>query len=301
MSKKITFAPRKEPGPFNVWKHWKFPQNDISIEGYSRSADRTFLYIPEWKIGLDCGICHGRKPNHVFLTHSHIDHSKDVPWVCQTEGVQLFCPKEATGFVDSYVKAEDILNNCGRVFEPRPYKIIGVEDGDVLNVGDKLRVRVVKCYHSVPCVGFCFDVKRKKLKPEYTHLTGKEIAKLRKEGTQIDHDIHLPAFVYLGDTSVEVFDKNPQLFDYPVIICECTFIHAEGVEERIKRDGHILWAQLEKHVLAHPKNTFVLIHFSLRYKEHQIFAFFNDLVNREQDPLDLSNLVIFVGDGSEGR
>jgi hypothetical protein len=55
-------------------------------------------------------------------------------------------------------------------------------------------------------------------------LIGKEIAELRKNGTVIYQDVAVPCFAFLGDTTCEVLEKNPILFDYPVIIIECTFL-----------------------------------------------------------------------------
>jgi hypothetical protein len=106
--------------------------------------------------------------------------------------------------------------------------------------------------------------------------------------------------------------------------------------ERAERDGHIHWNSLQDIVLAHPDNTFVLIHFryasshsilffswsliaagrqlnlgsvscallrlsSLRYKERTIHQFFDDLTTREENPLPLDNVVVFVGECNEGN
>jgi hypothetical protein len=105
--------------------------------------------------------------------------------------------------------------------------------------------------------------------------------------------------------------------------------------ERAERDGHIHWNSLQDIVLAHPDNTFVLIHFryesshqhsvlllvshccgpptepgsflrvaresSLRYKERTIHQFFDDLATREENPLPLDNVVVFVGECNEGN
>jgi len=53
-------------------------------------------------------------------------------------------------------------------------------------------------------------------------------------------------------------------------------------------------------VLANPQTTFILIHFSLRYKEAEIHQFFDNLVNRAEDPLNLDNVVLFVGESTGG-
>jgi len=114
----------------------------------------------------------------------------------------------------------------------------------------------------------------------------------KKSGIEINEVFQKPLLAYLLDTHPVVFEKTPRVFDYPVIITECTFI--EGEQERAERDGHTIWTALEKTVLSHPKNTFVLTHFSLRYKVQEIYSFFENLTTREDNPLDLSNVVLFA-------
>jgi len=80
---------------------------------------------------------------------------------------------------------------------------------------------------------------------------------------------------------------------------ECTFFCNETVD-RANRDGHIHWSQLEPYVVSHPETTFVLIHFSLRYSEEEVHQFFDGLTTRENNPISLKNVVLFVGEHSEG-
>ena len=47
----------------------------------------------------------------------------------------------------------------------------------------------------------------------------------------------------------------------------------EAADEAINR-GHTSWTQLRDTVESNPVTTFVLVHFSLRYKEHQIREYF---------------------------
>jgi ribonuclease Z len=117
-------------------------------------------------------------------------------------------------------------------------------------------------------VGYAFSERKKRLKSEYVGTPGRELGRLRKEGVEIEEETFVPLFVYLGDTSTKVYEAHPEIFDYPTIITECTFLpdphESEGDEailQRTERDGHIHWTQLQDIVLAHPANTFVLIHF----------------------------------------
>eukprot|EP00927_Polykrikos_kofoidii_P027256 TRINITY_DN24050_c0_g1_i1.p1 TRINITY_DN24050_c0_g1~~TRINITY_DN24050_c0_g1_i1.p1 ORF type:complete len:619 (-),score=80.77 TRINITY_DN24050_c0_g1_i1:138-1994(-) len=69
------------------------------------------------------------------------------------------------------------------------------------------------------------------------------------------------------------------IFQCPNIVIECTFLGAGGMtedeadREAIKRT-HTSWRHLKPYVLAHPDCTFVLVHFSRRYSDAEIRAYF---------------------------
>jgi len=263
-----------------------------------------FFHIPQLKIALDCGGCRGRQPPWVFLTHTHTDHSVDVPFMFRRrEGSDVYCPKSSIDYINNFIRAEIELNSSGPLIMDLlpPSNLHGVEGGDKFYFGTKnaYQVTVIDCIHSVPCVGYCFDQKLTKLKEEYKDLPGKSLGELRRQGIEVSEEIYRPLFVYMGDTHYTVFEKYPELFNYPVIIVECTF-YCEETLERANRDGHIHWSQLEPFVVSHPNTTFILIHFSCRYREVDIFQFFDGLTVREENPLSLSNVVLFVGDNNEG-
>jgi hypothetical protein len=60
----------------------------------------------------------------------------------------------------------------------------------------------------------------------------------------------------------KVFESNPDIFKYPVIVVECTFLfdHLQQAEQ----SDHIHWFQIEKFVSEHPEVTFVSFLFDLR-------------------------------------
>jgi len=114
---------------------------------------------------------------------------------------------------------------------------------------------------------------------------------------EVSEPFNNPLFVYLGDTHIDIFKKYPEILNYPTVIVECTFIHQEpGIAERANRDGHIHWDNLSEVVIANKDVTFILIHFSCRYKETEIYEFFSGLMNRPDNPLNLDNVIVFVGD-----
>jgi ribonuclease Z len=76
--------------------------------------------------------------------------------------------------------------------------------------------------------------------------------------------------------SPEVFDLHPEILECPVVVVECTFLVPEHLSQA-QQSHHTHWSQIEQLVKKHENVTFILIHFSLRYKDADIELFFNNL------------------------
>jgi len=116
---------------------------------------------------------------------------------------------------------------------------------------------------------------KKKLKKEYYGLTGNQLKQLKSEGTIIENIVETPFLCYLGDTDKNVFDEEKIIAKYPIIMIECTFIFDET--NRADETKHMHWDYLNDFVKDHPDNTFILYHFSQRYKPDEIENFFEKL------------------------
>jgi ribonuclease BN (tRNA processing enzyme) len=52
------------------------------LKGWSRAGLKTgFLFYP-FKILFDCGIYTSQKPDLIFLTHQHTDHTQAIAHIC---------------------------------------------------------------------------------------------------------------------------------------------------------------------------------------------------------------------------
>jgi ribonuclease Z len=291
----VRFAPLLEQRhPFRQWKTWVVHGTSFTISGYSRANDKTFFHLPELKCCLDAGLCEGRQPETVLLSHAHHDHSNDLEFLAsRAAGVDIYLPVAAVPYAESFIRTSRELNQTAP-FDPKlagEYRLHGVRGGDTFPLGKNgvHVVRVFECIHKVPCVGYGFSEKKRRLLPEFerlkTELTaagrqaefGKTIAQKRKEGVAVDEEILKPLFTFLGDTQVGVFERYPELFDYPVLLTECTYLDDADLE-RAQRVGHTVWSQLRPIVAAHPKTQFVLTHFSLRHSEREIATFFAEQI-----------------------
>ena len=289
----------------DLWKIWEnrelvIPETQYSLKGFSVAALRTNFYIKELAVMLDAGIS---SPNYaidyIFITHCHSDHTANIAFHIysareNSNKMQIYAPKEACEKIRKYIisayvlscdlddsiKEEDLYVH--RYFNINP---INSDDKFDLTIKNKnFNIEVIKCYHSVPCVGYGFIEKRLKLKEEYLKLSGKEIGELRKKGISINYEKEYYLLCFLGDTSKEIFNEE-KLKKYRTIMIECTFLLDDDIEQADKT-CHMHWKYLEKYIVSNPNQTFILYHFSQRYKKKDISEFF--------DKIGLKNIIPWI-------
>ncbi|KAK3940346.1 ribonuclease Z-like protein [Diplogelasinospora grovesii] len=169
----------------------------------------------------------------------------------------------------------------------------GIQDGDVVDLRrtKNITAQAFRCDHTVPCLGYVFRATTNRLKPEYTPLQndGEALKKLRESGVEITAPVTTPMFAFLGDTTAATLAADPSWLrdGIAVVITECSFLD-ERHRARAAKTKHTIWADLEKVIRSHPKTTFVLMHFSLRYEDEDIRRFFTQM----EDPP--SNIVVWI-------
>jgi ribonuclease Z len=231
------------------------------------------------------------------ISEVHGDHSTSLPYmICRRVPPTIYLPEVAIescrSYLDTHVNFRLHGQDVGTLLPT--YTLQGVKGGEKLKFSgkqhaDKL-VEVFDCDHSVTCVGYGFLHVKKKIKPEYVGVEGKQLGLLRRQGVEIDTFYESPMFAFMGDTTTKFYAEHGDLekegkeniFRYPLIITECTFLGTrEDDSERAEKTKHTLWTHLKPFVESHPNVTFVLIHFSHRYGEKEIREFFakENLVN----------------------
>jgi ribonuclease Z len=284
----------------------------IEFIGVSRAASGTAIAIPQLKIQLDAGMnVYNYHPESVFVTHCHADHTfRLTHFVSRTKPPKFFMPISITDLIESYLFSSQQLSN-GAVMSPNDYdsnhQTIGITGGQTISDFSKnkdLCAHVIDCYHGhVQSVGYAFYLKHKKL---CSHLQGVDksvISKMAKNGEVVTEECELPLFIFLGDTTPEVFESsNPNsAFSFlqngwKLIFVECTFLSDDELDNAI-RTGHTHWKQLKPVVQSFPEVTFVLMHFSRRYRKCDVEEFFANELNRsaaEDGGGRISNLRLFI-------
>ena len=267
-------------------KNWKIPGTSWTICGYSRSAYRTGFYIPELDLMLDAGPQNFNKPKSILISHSHIDHIACLPFtmigdIHSGHVFDLYGPSKAKPYIDKYIKSMFEVNALididsipwYKYHELNPYETFRI----TMNKTD-LEIAVFECDHAIPTISYGISEIKQKLKDEYLGLAGKEIGILRKAGIAITHEVKHKKLAYVCDTSIKVFDLNPDILNYAVVFIECTFFQTDEIENAEKTQ-HIHWQSLKKYVVDNPNTYFVLFHFSQRYRDVEINEFFQKEVD----------------------
>lgn len=312
-----SFATPLPQSPRSEVLEWRFPKpyHQYVLTGRSRAAWHTSFVIPQLNLLLDAGlVVNNARPKHIFLTHGHSDHTLLTPaFVKRDDPPDIYCPEEVKGVLNDYILAKSILNKGGLLgvddAEKQGYmkageEIVsvnddgkrssaelawlnthatyGLKDGDVVDLkkAKNITATAFNCDHTVPCLGYVFSTTSHRLRLEYKSLPGPELKALREAGTELTAPHVTPIFAFLGDTTAATLAAGPAWLEQgiPVVITECSFLWEEHDAQAVKTK-HTTWKDLEPVVRRYPRTTFVLTHFSMRYSDGEIAAFFKEMLD----------------------
>jgi ribonuclease Z len=251
----------------------RFTHEDITIEGYSRAAVQTYWRIPQFKLGFD----HGNHPhrfaaiNHMAFSHGHADHISGAFSYLTTRLMLHLPPPKLYLPAECVAPFEAVLAGWrGLSTDELPCEILPCRPGDVFDIEGHRMLKVLATRHSAPSCGYLVYERVRKLKPELSHLSSDEVSELSRRGVEITDHSSRPLLAYLGDTTIEAFELNPELLDVPILITEITFPIAEELEERAIEVGH---THLNEFIKVAPQlnNQLIVVgHFSIRYSREAI-------------------------------
>lgn len=259
---------------------------NLTLKGYSRAAFRTGFYIPEWNIMLDAGCQNFKSPEYVFVTHCHVDHIFELPCTFLENRMDIYPkvygPAGSKPYVQNFIKTFFEMNAQEPVkIKPEDaYLYTETRGGSIIDLDtnkNKLLVNVIECDHTVPTVSYIFNILRNKLKPEFKNKSGKEIGILRKNGVEITQPVEISQLSYICDCSISTLSQNEDIITKcPYVIIECTFLYDDDLDVASTKK-HIHWKELEPYVRKHSEVEWILIHFSLRYKDSEVNEFFQKI------------------------
>ena len=204
--------------------------DNLEIIGYSIAGEETVVAMPQLDVCFDIGKAPDQiiPISHVLLTHGHMDHAAGLAYYlsqrnfCGIAAGTIVAPHNLLGPMRDIIDAWSKLDG-----KKIPSRLVGVKPGDEHQIKPNLVARAFPTKHTRGSVGFTVIEKRKKLKPEYVGLTGRQIVELKKQGIEIDYQFEFPIVTYLGDTQYVDFSQLKYIADSKILIAECTFYEGE--------------------------------------------------------------------------
>lgn len=268
----------------NALNQVTIPLKAATLKGFSISGLSTYLQVPEMDFCFDMGECplSAVSLNHVFLTHSHGDHSRCM---MRHESLRrmLGLEKEAWYYVPEPIEEgfRDLIAAEAR-FEGVPMdrfrfpNIQGICEKEIyqFHFRKDLRFMGFPVKHRVPAFGYQVYNFKKKLKEEYLGKSSDEIIALRQSGVEITKEVLYPKICFMGDCIGDSLLENEHIWQSEVLITECTFLE-DGEEEMARAKAHVHIKELVRALETFEKQMkvqkLVLTHFSMKYNPKFIF------------------------------
>lgn len=249
-----------------------FKHKALTIEGYSRAAVQSYWRVPELKLGFELGgspwAFMGTQT--FFVTHAHLDHLAALPvYVARRRMMKMdpptiYLPAEVVENVQKMLRSWQRLDRGRMVCD-----LVGVSDGELIELSREHKVRIFRTKHTVPSVGYIVYDCRRKLKSEFQGLTGNEIRDLRYSGIDVTEEFLTPLVCYTGDTAPAGLDAHPDVLKAQVLITEMTFFRPEHRKEKIHKFGHMHLDDILDRADRFENEVIVLSHLSTRTHEAQ--------------------------------
>ena len=250
----------------------KITIDDLDIIGYSVAGEETVVAIPQLDISFDVGKAPDQiiSINNILITHGHMDHAAGLAYylshrnLCSQGAGTVLAPANLIAPIRQILDAWGQLDGTAV-----PANLVGVKPGDEYKIKPNLFARVFPTKHSFGSVGYTVIEKRKKIKPEYTNLTGPQIVELKKQGIQIDNPLEIPIVTYLGDTEFIDFSQLDYIAKSKILITECTFYLEEQID-RAKAGRHVHINEFAEMIEKFENEHIIIVHTTQRTSMKEI-------------------------------
>lgn len=253
----------------------------LTITGYSTALFATWYFLDEPGLLFDAGdgfiaalLQKSRKINHVFISHADRDHLTGLLQFNQLNARPGFpvihYPKHSASI--------PAMEKFSKAFDPHVSKTVWepLTAGEKVMIKDNLYVEGIQNGH-VPVkegiaksLSFKLFATKRKLKPEWNHLSGEAIRELAlaKGKEHLTYEVRDYLVGYSGDTPVEDLERWDNC---KILIHEATFLGgAADVPLRPHGNKHSTLEEVMEMVSNLHIEQLILGHFSSRYDPEQI-------------------------------
>jgi ribonuclease Z len=244
----------------------------FTLEGRSRAGHETFFRVRELGIALDIGRCPDLVVSmpRVLISHAHLDHAAGIPFYAgqrhlqQLGGGTVYVPAEAAADVRELMAVQAKLTGSGL-----DVTIVGVAIGEEFSLSRHHVVRAHAAPHRVAARAYEIIERRHHLRDPFLGMAGEELARLRREGVEIDEEYRRSILFYTGDTDRGLLESCDALFRADVLLIECSFV-LEGDQHRAAKYRHLHIDDIADFAERFENELIVLTHFSRRYSDEEI-------------------------------
>jgi len=244
----------------------------VKILGTSIGEMKSNLVLPDYKVVLDIGVCsdEATKCQTVLVTHGHPDHLAGVVQHAASRDLMKMPPSIIVVPTEIAEHLETILTTWKKMGGRFDYTIVPLSPGQEHVMPSGIAIRPFKTDHVVPSQGYALIRKTKKLKDEYQGKTTKEILELIASGTEVNRVVEVVEVVYMGDTRITAFDREPVIRTAKVLIHEATFVGTGMTVADAHRYGHTHMDEIKERADQFANESVVLCHMSPRHSETEL-------------------------------
>ena len=237
---------------------------EITISGFSEAGYKTGYIIEPFNIYLDAGVECDIPANIVLVSHGHLDHINALYSILiNSVKCNVLCDSTLLQPIQSMLNSMSTLNSGKNMTYNNWNPITSSEYIYTHSKNQIFNITTYELSHRVKCRAYSIMIQKNKLKPEYIGMSGNELKLL---GDNIYNMIEYPLVLFISDTDASILNELP-FSKHKLVIMECTFFDASHSEEAVEKK-HLHWNDVKKIVTMYKDTTFLLGHFSARYKEN---------------------------------
>jgi len=245
----------------------------LEIAGVSIGGIETCLEVPSFKLAFDIGRCAPSAILHptILFTHAHIDHMGGVAFHAATRALRHMPPPTYVVPPHTVDGLHELFNAWRRLDgSDLPHRLIPLSPGERFQLAPGRYACPFDSVHRSRCQGYGIWSVRKKLRSEFIGAQPEEIRDLRATGVEVTETIEIPELAFVGDSRIEVVERQPVVTTARRLILETTFLDDRVSVEDARSRGHIHLDEVAERADLFQNEAILLTHFSARYRRHEI-------------------------------